>query len=142
MRQELENSMPSATHTWHVGDQVVPLHTTVHHRSAKYPPSLANSTYTFEPQSHPDNSVRTTPAHNHQHAHHHAYTQRRSTVRYPQCCTYDPHRCFNKYATQTLALAASLYPLSYGPTVRRKLSACKATDHLLRTPCNRTCTSA
>ena len=42
------------------------------------------------------------------------------------------YRCVNKYATQTLALAASLYPLSYGPTVRRKLSACEATDYLLQ----------
>ena len=41
-------------------------------------------------------------------------------------------RYTNKFATSTLPLAASLYPLSYGPTVRRKLSACEATDYLLQ----------
>ena len=44
--------------------------------------------------------------------------------------TYCRHT--NKFATSTMPLAASLYPLSYGPTVRRKLRACEATDYLLQ----------
>ena len=41
-------------------------------------------------------------------------------------------RYTNKFATSTLPLAASLYPLSYWPTVSRRLSACEATDYLLQ----------
>ena len=81
--------MPSAIHTWHVGDQVVPLYTIVHHHSAKYPLSPAYSTCTGELQSHFDDFAHTTLAHKHQHAHHHANAQRRSAVLHLQCCMYD-----------------------------------------------------